>query len=93
MKEKSNKKELKWYESGNIITSLIVGVIALIIICSQSFAVSSDSTLVLFGSIINHNSVYLLVVIYFIFLKLRIGKRYFNYLNVFLMFIYLLVTY
>ena len=92
MKEKSNKKELKWYESGNIITSLIVGVIALIIICSQSFAVSSDSTLVLFGSIINHNSVYLLVVIYFIFLKLRIGKRYFNYLNVFLMFIYLLVT-
>ncbi len=92
MKEGKNKNDLKWYDSGSIITSLIVGVIALIIICSQSFAFSGDTSLTLFGSIINHNSIYLLVVIYFIFLKLRFGKKYFNYLNVFLIFIYLLVT-
>lgn len=92
MSEKSKKKELKWYESGNIITSLIVGVILLIVICSQAFAVSGDGSLALFGSIINHNSIYLLVIVYFALIKLRIGKKYFNYLNVFLIFIYLLAT-
>ena len=88
MEKKNNSKELNWYDSGNVITSLIIGIILLVIVCSQSFAVSGKSSLALFGSVINHNSIYLLVLVYFIALKTKEGKRYFNYLNVVLIFIY-----
>lgn len=92
LKKEDKNMELNWYDSGNIITSLIIGVILLVVVCSQSFAVSGDSSLALFGSVINHNSIYLLVLVYFIVLKTKIGKIYFNYLNVILMFIYFIAT-
>lgn len=92
MEKENNNQEYNWYDSGNIITSLIIGVILLVIVCSQSFAVSGNSSLALFGSVINHNSIYLLVLVYFIALKTREGKKYFNYLNVFLIFIYFIAT-
>jgi ABC-type multidrug transport system fused ATPase/permease subunit len=40
----------------------------------------------------NHNSLYLVVLVYFVFLKTKQGKQYFNYLNTFLVFIYLITT-
>jgi len=83
-----NKKKLKWYDNGNTIINLIIAVILIIIICSQSFAVGQTLSLQLFGSIINHNSIYILVLVYFVFLKTSFGKKYFNYLNVVLVFIY-----
>lgn len=89
---KNNNSHIEWYNSGNNITSLIIGIIALIILCSQSFAIGSANSLDLFRSVINHNSIYLLVIIYFIALKSYFGKRNFNYLNLFLMIIYLLAT-
>ncbi|MBQ6323273.1 MAG: YtxH domain-containing protein [Bacilli bacterium] len=89
---KKDNKNIKWYDSGNTITSLIIVTILIIIVSSQSFSVRADSSLALFSSIINHNSIYLLVLIYFIFLKFHFGKKYFNYLNVVLMFIYFLAT-
>lgn len=90
--EKEKQEKLKWYDSGNIINNSIIGIILLIIICSQSFAVSSSGSLSLFGSVINHNSIYLLVLIYCVFLKTKFGKKYFNYLNVFLIFVYFIAT-
>lgn len=93
MEKENNNHELKWYDSGNIITSLIIGVILLVIVCSQSFAVSGNSSLALFGSVINHNSIYLLVLVYFIALKTKEGKKYFNYLNIVLIFIYFIATF
>jgi len=81
-------KDLKWYDNVQTITNLIIGVIFVIIICSQSFALGQTLSLQLFGSIINHNSIYILVLVYFIFLKTSFGKKYFNYLNVVLIFIY-----
>ena len=72
---KKKNTEIKWFDSGNIITSFIIGIIALIIICSQSFAVSSNNTFQMFGSVINHNSIYLLVVVYFIILKKKNKRR------------------
>lgn len=87
----SKGKNLEWYNSGNAITTAIIVVIASIIVCTQSFA-NNEFSLVLFSSVINRNSIYLLVLIYFIFLKFSFGKRYFNYLNLFLVFIYLIVT-
>ena len=89
MKEKN---KLKWYDNGSIITTLVITTILVIIVCSQSFAVVGKSSLEIFSSIINHNSIYLLVLIYFILLKFKVGKRHFNYLNLFLVFIYFIIT-
>jgi len=89
---KGKKESLKWYDSGNIVTSFIITIILVIVVASQSFSVGSDISLALFGSIINHNSIYFLILIYFILLKFPFGKKYFNYLNVILMFIYSIVT-
>lgn len=87
----SKEKKIGWYNSGNIITSLIIAIIFCIIVCTQSFA-NNEFSLVLFSSVINRNSIYLLVLIYFIFLKFSFGKKYFNYMNVILIFIYFIVT-
>ena len=85
----SNKgNNIKWYESGNVITSFIIITILATIFCSQSFAVIGDSNFSIFSSVINHNSMYLVVLIYFVLLKFKFGKRYFNYLNAFLVFFY-----
>ena len=40
----------------------------------------------------NHNMNYLLVLLYFLVLKFTIGKKYFHYLNIFLVFFFLLST-
>ena len=85
-------KKVEWYNSGNVITNLIIGTILFIIICSQSFANVHYSSIGLFSSIINHNSVYLFILVYFIFLKLKVGKQYFNYSNILLVFIYSITT-
>lgn len=86
------KSTMKWYDSGKILTCLIIGVIALIILCSQSFAIGSGNSFAMFRSVINHNSIYLLVIVYFIALQTYFGKRNFNYLNLFLIIIYSLAT-
>lgn len=85
------KKE-KWYDSGNKVVNLIILTILLIIIFSQSFATSQGFSMQLFGSIINHNSLYLFLLIYFILLKFGFGKRYFNYLNLLIIFLYGITT-
>lgn len=85
------KKLEKWYDNGYIITGMIIFVILMIIICSQSF-VNGELSFALFSSVINHNSIYLLLLVYFIMLSFPFGKKYFNYLNLFLLFIYFIAT-
>ena len=55
------KNKTKWYDNGNIITTMIIVTIIVAIVCSQSFAVVGKSSLEIFSSIINHNSIYLLI--------------------------------
>lgn len=90
-KKEEKKKPLKWYDSGHMITTLILVVIITIIVMSQSYA-NGELTFALLSSVINHNSIYLLIFVYFILLKFSFGKKYFNYLNVFLIFIYFITT-
>ena len=85
-------KKIKWYDSANTITSLIIGVILLIIVFTQSFALGRNGSIELFTSIINHNSIYLFILMYFVLIKFYFGKRYFNYLSVLLIFIYFITT-
>ena len=87
------KVDLEWYNDGSIIINLIIGLIILIIILSQSFAVNHNlSTYDIFRDILNHNSLYLIVVVYFILLKTSFGKKYFNFINIFFIIFYLITS-
>ena len=89
MELEKNKTEIEWYDNPGIVTNVIITLIAVIIILSQSFAINNNlSTQEILRSIINHNSVYLIVLVYFVALKTKIGKRYFDFLNVFLILLY-----
>ena len=84
MKKKSMEKE--WYNNPSIISMLIVGLIALIIILSQSFAVNGEvSGFTLFSNVLNHNISYMFILVYFVILRFKVGKTYFNYINLALM--------
>lgn len=89
---KNDKHNLKWYDNAKTITSLIIVTIILIFICSQSMAVGVNNSFKIFSSVINHNTSYLLILIYFISIRTKFGKRYFNYFNLFLIFIYFILS-
>ena len=83
------KNELDWYDNPTIITNLILLMTAIIVILSQSFAVNNGlGALEILSGILNHNIGYLLVAIYFVSLKTKTGKRYFDFLNIFLIVLY-----
>lgn len=89
MNLEEKKKGLEWYDNPTLITNLIIGLIALIIILSQSFAINNNlSTTSMLRNILNHNSTYLIVLVYFVFLKTKFGKKYFDFLNLFLILLY-----
>lgn len=86
-----NKNEKDWFDSPNIITSLIIGFLIVIIILSQSFAIQNHLGFAdVFRSILNHNSIYLITLAYFILIKTKVGKKYFDYLNIIMSVILLL---
>lgn len=86
---KKENKELRWYDNSNIITTIAITVLALIIILSQSYAVKNNlSTNDILRNLLNHNILYIIGLMYFIPLKTKTGKKYFNYLNLFLILIY-----
>ena len=87
-----NTENEVWYNNADWIVNLILIVIVSIILCSQSFAVGRDLSFTLFSSVINHNSIYFFNLIYFVLLKFSFGKKYFNYMNVILMFLYFLTS-
>ena len=88
------KPEKEWYDNPNLLTNLLIGLIAITIILSQSFAVKNNlGTEDILRSLLNYNSIYMLVLVYFIFIKTRVGRRYFNFLNLILIFVYFLNTF
>jgi len=92
--EKSEKKRLEWYNDPSIITNSLIVLIIVNILLSQSFAIKNElSALSILSSILSHNSVYLILVVYFGLLKTKVGKRYFDFLNICLIFIYLFTSF
>ena len=94
MSSKDKKKnEVEWFENPGIVTNLIILMIGLIVILSQSFAVNNGlGVYEILSGILNHNIGYLLVFSYFIALKTKVGKRYFDFFNIFLIIFYGLTT-
>ncbi|MCI8346882.1 MAG: hypothetical protein HFJ12_02915 [Bacilli bacterium] len=95
-KEKMQKKEaeiVEWYDNPNFITTLSIIALLLIIILSQSFAVKNNiGSNAILRNLLNHNSIYLVGLLYFIPLKTKVGKKYFDFLNLFLILIYTIFT-
>ena len=86
MKEKEN---VSLFDDPDKVTGLIIGLILIIIILSQSFAINNNlGAIEIFRNILNHNSIYLFMLLYFVSLKTYLGKRYFNYLNTVVIFVY-----
>ena len=87
------KNDVEWYNEPRKITNLIILMIGLIIILSQSFAVNNGLSVgEILSSILNHNISYLLVCVYFVALKTKVGKQYFDFLNIFMIALYMLTT-
>ena len=88
------QKEKEWYDNPNLLTNILIGLIAIIIIFSQTFAVRNNlGAEDIFRSLLNYNSIYILMLIYFILLKTRVGRRYFNFLIILIILIYFLNTF
>lgn len=88
----SKKNEKDFFDSPSMITFILIGLLVVLIILSQSFAIQSHMEAGdIFRSIINHNSVYLISLIYFILIRVKFGKKYFDYLNV-IMFVFFVLT-
>ena len=90
MKKDNNKVKPKWYNNETVISNFMLIVLAAIILYSQAFAIREDLFL---GSVINHNSLYFIVLAYFILIKFSFGKKYFNYLNIVLIFLYSFIAF
>lgn len=91
IRNKSNNK-LRWYDDPSIITISIMCLIGFIIVLSQSFAINSTvNGIKMFGNVLNHNISYMIVVVYFISLETKFGKKYFNYTNLLLIILYCII--
>ena len=83
------KEELEWFDNPSFISNILIGIIMIAIIISQSFMTGSDMPVFnTLGSTMNHNSIYLFILFYLIALKTNTGKRSFNYLNLGVIIIY-----
>lgn len=90
LKEKNN---IEWYDNPNLITTIGIITLILVIVLSQSFAVKNNmSSNEILRSLLNHNSIYLVGLLYFVPLKTKSGKKYFDFFNLFFVLIYGIFT-
>ena len=88
-----DNKEKDWFDSPRMVTYIIIGLLIVLIILSQSFAINSQlGTADIIRSILNHNSIYVLTLIYFVLLHFKIGKKYFDHLIVLMLMFFILIT-
>lgn len=93
METEKQKIQIEWYDNPGTITNLIIIFSVVSIILSQSFAINNNlSTAEILRSIINHNSLYFIMLVYFVALKTKLGKRYFDFFNVFLILFYFITS-
>ena len=89
---KKQEKKIEWYNNPNFIIWLIIGIISLIILSSQSFtSIGNVSPINMVQNILNHNITYMIVLVYFISLKTKFGKKYFDYSNLLMILFFTIV--
>lgn len=83
---KKQEKNIEWYNNPSVVTWILIGIIGLIILGSQSNSlIEGVSALKLVQNILNHNITYMIMFLYFVALHTKFGKKYFDYSNVLLM--------
>ena len=91
MKEKT--KNVSWYNNPNILTNIILVTAIIIIAVSQAMAVKSNvSGILMLRNLLNHNLTYMAAIVYFIFLKTKVGRRNFSIMNVCYIMLYVVNT-
>ena len=92
MNLEEKKDNTLWYDNPSIVTWLIILIISIIILSSQSFSINSNvNALRMFQDILNHNITYMIALVYFISLKTKFGKKYFDYINIVMMIVFFIV--
>ena len=85
--------EKEWYDDPSLITTILIGLIIIILIMSQSYAIRNHyGFLYVIRALLNSSSVYLMYLIYLIFLKTKVGKKYFNMMNLLASFVFILLV-
>ncbi len=93
MNLEDKKKDMNWYDNPGLISNIILFVLFLIIISSQSLGVKSELSMSdLISNILNLNTTYLIVLLYFVIIKFKYGKRYFSFFNMILLVLYFIVS-
>ncbi len=93
MNLEDKKKDMNWYDNPGLISNIILFVLFLIIISSQSLGVKSELSMSdLISNILNLNTTYLIVLLYFVIIKFKYGKRYFSFFNIILLVLYFIVS-
>ena len=87
MKLEDKKEKTLWLNNPNILSSLILLVIFLIIVSNQGY-IANGNTKEIMSNVVNNNTIFILVFIYFACLKFKFGKKNFNILNIILLFLY-----
>lgn len=91
--EEKEELENEWYNNPRMVTNIAIGLIVLMLLLSESFAVKNNvSTTHILRNLLNHNSIYLIWLLYFIPLKMDSLKKYFHYLNLFLVIVYFIFS-
>lgn len=92
MNLEEKKDNTLWYDNPSIVTWLIILIISIIILSSQSFSINSNvNALRMFQDILNHNITYMIALVYFISLKTKFGKKYFDYINIVMIVVFFIV--
>lgn len=90
----NDRKEKEWYDDANVVTSLLIGILILILIISQAFAIRHQMGIdYMLRSLFNYNTIYVFFLSYFVLLKTKVGKRYFQLMNVILTVLEVLVLF
>ena len=80
--DEKKKTNVEWYDNPNVIIWLIILIISIIILSSQSFSINSQvGAFKMFKDVLNHNITYMFALVYFISLETKIGKKFFDYSN------------
>ena len=88
--EKINKEKM-WYDNASLLTTIIIIFICFIILISQAFAVNNNIGFInTFRSLFNHNSSYIIALIYFLLIKNQRFQKYFNIVNFLFILLYFL---
>ena len=81
MKLEEKQEKTLWLNNPNTLSTLILLIIFLIFVSNQSY-IASGNTKEIISNVVNNNTIFILVFIYFACIKFKFGKKNFNILNI-----------